>query len=161
MSRTLVGSVGYYNLRDLSAGPLVVEALQEQGLPDDVDVFDLSYGGPIATVHRLNEAVPPYERLVLVGAVDRGQKTPGYRWYRWEDAMPPAEEIQARVSEAVTGVLDLDSFPIIAQQFDALPDDVRIVEIDTVETDAGLEPSPAVEKILPDVCRLVRTLASA
>jgi len=160
MPRTLVGSVGYYNLRDLSAGPIVVETLKEQGLPDNVDVFDLSYGGPIATVHRLNETIPPYERLILVGAIDRGHETPSYRWYRWDNALPPSEEIQTRVSEAVTGVLDLDSFPIIAQQFDALPDDVRIVEIDPVETDAGLDPSPAVKKILPDVCRLVRTLVA-
>ncbi len=111
----------------------------------------------------MNETLPPYERLILVGAIDRGHPTPSYRWYRWEggnEALPPAEEIQARVAEAVTGVLDLDSFPIIAQQFDALPDDVRIVEIDPVETDAGLEPSPAVKKILPGVCRLVRTLVS-
>ena len=160
MPRALVGSVGYFNLKDLSAGPLVLEMLEEEGLPEDVDAFDLSYGGPIATVHRLNEAAPPYERLVLVGAVDRGREGGSYRWYPWQKTLPPTEEVQARVSEAVTGVLDLDSFPIIAEQFEALPDDVRIVEIDPVETDAGLEPSPKVRKILPDVCRLVRRLAT-
>ena len=160
MTRTLVGSVGYHNLRDLSAGPLVVDALKEEGLPQNVDIFDLSYGGPIATVHRLNESKPPYERLVLVGAIDRGRAAASYRWYHWEHELPPAEEIQVRVSEAVTGILDLMSFPIIAQQFEALPEDVRIVEIEPVETEAGLEPSPAVKKILPEICRLVRTLAS-
>ena len=159
MTRTLVGSVGYYNLRDLSAGPLVLETLKRSGLPEDVDAFDLSYGGPIATVPRLNESEPPYERLVLVGAVDRGRREAGYRWYRWDHVLPDAEEIQIRVSEAVTGVLDLESFPIIAQQFDALPEDVRIVEIHAVDTESGLEPSEAVRGLLPEVCELVRSLA--
>ena len=156
--RALIGSVGYYNLSDLSAGPMVLERLKAEGLPEGVDGFDLSYGGPIATVHRLNETTPPYERLVLVGAVDRRCDEPSYRWYRWTRNLPPPEEVQARVAEAVTGVLDLESFPIIAQQFDALPKDVRIVEIEPVETEAGLEPSPAVQAMLPDVCALVRRL---
>jgi len=158
--RSLIGSVGYYNLRDLSAGLMVAEKLKREGLPEGVDVIDLSYGGPIATVHRLNECDPPYERLVLVGAVDRPRTPPGYRWYSWERKLPHAEEIQARVAEAVTGVLDLESFPIIAQQFDALPDDVRIVEIEPVETEAGLEPSPELDATLPEVCELVRRLVT-
>ena len=158
--RTLVGSVGYFNLSDLSAGPMVLEALSREGLPDGVSAFDLSYGGPIATVHRLNESEPPFDRLVLVGAVDRGRGKAGYRWYRWEGKLPPPEEVQARIAEAVTGVIDLASFPIIAQQFDALPPDVRIVEIEALATEAGLDPSPEVRNLLPEVCRLVRRLAA-
>ena len=161
MVRTLIGSVGYYNLRDLSTGPMVVEALRDEGLPEGVDTFDLSYGGPIATVHRLNETKPPYERLILVGAVDRGRGGPGYRAYRWGGEMPSPEEVQTRISEAVTGVLDLDSYPIIAKQFDALPDDVHIVEIDAVDVEAGLEPSPGVEALLAEVRGAVRSLATA
>ena len=160
MPRTLIGSVGYFNLRDLSVGPLVAETLKEEGLPEGVDIFDVSYGGPVATVHRLNETKPPYERLVLVGAVDRGKKEASFRSYAWDGALPPPEEIQARVSEAVTGVIDLESYPIIAQQFGALPDDVRIVEIAPVATESGLEPSPEMREILPEVCREVRRLAS-
>lgn len=158
--RALVGSVGYYNLSDLSAGPMVAARLEDEGLPDGVDVFDLSYGGPIATVHRLNETKPPYERLVLVGAVDRARDEPRYRWYPWSGELPPPAEIQARVAEAVTGVIDLESFPIIAQQFGALPEDVRIVEIEPVATEAGLRPSPAMEAMLPEICALVRRLAT-
>lgn len=158
--RTLVGSIGYYNLRDMSVGPMIVARLQEEGLPEGVDAFDLSYGGPIATVHRLNETEPPYDRLVLVGAVDRPRPEPRYRWYRWNGTLPPADEVQARVADAVTGILDLESFPIIAQQFESLPEDVRIVEIEPVDTEAGLEPSPAVKAMLPEVCALVRQLVS-
>lgn len=161
MVRTLVGSVGYYNLGDLSAGPMVVEALRREGLPDGIDTFDLSYGGPIATVHRLNETTPPYQRLILVGAVDRGRGGPGYRAYRWPGTMPPPEEVQTRISEAVTGVIDLDSYPIIAKQFDALPEDVHIVEIDAVATEAGLDPSPEVEALLDEIRGAVRALATS
>jgi hypothetical protein len=157
--RTLVGSVGYFNLSDLSAALLVVDELKREPPVAAVDFVDLSYGGPIATVHRLRESEPPYDRLVLVGAVETGKRIAGYRWYSWPGALPPASEVQARIAEAVTGVIDLASYPIIAQQFESLPEDVRIVEIEPVRTDAGLEPSPEIKRLLPDLCRLVRRLA--
>lgn len=155
-----MGGVGYFNLSDLSAGPLVAERLKREGLAAHVDVVDLSYGGPIAAMHRLDTSEPRYGRLVLVGAVDRGARAAGFRWYRWTTGDLPADsEIQSRVAEAVTGVIDLDSFPIIAGRLGTLPPDVRIVEISPVAVEAGLEPSPELDRILPDICRLVRELA--
>ncbi len=159
--RTLVGSVGYFNLSDLSAGLMVAERLQQESLPKEVDVCDLSYGGPIATVHRLSEKKPPYERLVLLGASENVSSDQGYRWYPWHGQLPSPEEIQTRVAEAVTGVIDLESFPIIAQQFDALPPEVIIVEIRALTTGAGLTASDEVAARLPEVCRVVRELAQA
>ena len=157
--KALIGSVGYFNLTDLSAGPHVVEALQNETLASGVDVCDLSYGGPIGAVHRLNETKPPYERLVFVGGVENEGGEAGYRWYRWTGKLPPPDEVQARVAEAVSGVLDLLSFPIVCQQFQALPEDVWIVEIDALDCGHGLEPSAPMKKLLPEICALVRRLA--
>ena len=157
--RTLIAGVGYSNLSDLSAGPLVAARLRQERWPAYVEVDDLSYG-PIAVVHRFAEAVPPYRRLVLVGAADRGRKAaPLVRCYRWEGVLPPAEEVQARVAEAVTGVIDLDNLLVVAQQFGALPEEVFVIEIQPVVTEFGLEPSPAVVVLLPEVCRLARRVA--
>ena len=123
--RTLIAGVGYSNLSDLSAGPLVAAWLQRERWPAHVEVDDLSYG-PIAVVHRFAEAAPSYRRLVLIGAADRGRKAARVRCYRWEGVLPPAEEVQARVAEAVTGVIDLDNLLVVAQQFGALPEEAEL-----------------------------------
>jgi hydrogenase maturation protease len=156
--RTLIAGVGYSNLSDLSAGPLVAARLRREWWPAHVEVDDLSYG-PIAVVHRFAEAEPPYRRLVLVGAADRGRKAPPVRCYRWDGVLPPAEEVQARVAEAVTGVIDLENLLVVAQQFGALPAEVFVIEIRPEVSEFGLEPSPAVAALLPEVCRLARRVA--
>ena len=69
--------------------------------------------------------------------------------------------IPCRTDGSTWGVLDLDSYPIIAKQFDALPDEVHIVEIDAVDMEAGLEPSPEVEALLAEIRGAVRSLATA
>ena len=158
--RTLIAGVGYSNLSDLSAGPIAAARLRHEAWPARVEVDDLSYG-PVAVVHRFAEASPPYRRLVLVGAADRGRKAARLHSYRWEGVLPPAEEIQARVAEAVTGVIDLDNLLVVAQQFGALPEEVFVVEVQPVVTDFGLEPGPEVAALLPEACRLARRIALA
>ena len=156
--RTLIAGVGYSNLSDLSAGPLVAARLRREQWPEHVEVDDLSYG-PIAVVHRFVEAAPPYRRLVLVGAADRGRKVAPIRCYRWEGVLPPAEEVQARVAEAVTGVIVLENLLVVAQQFGALPAEVFVIEVQPVVTDFGLDPGPDVAALLPEVCSLARRVA--
>jgi hydrogenase maturation protease len=158
--RTLIAGVGYSNLSDLSAGPIVAAQLRKGPWPAHVEVDDLSYG-PIAVVHRLAEAVPPYTRLVVIGAVDRGLGSAGVRSYRWDGVLPDAEEIQARVTEAVTGVIDLDNLLVVAGHFGALPAEVFVVEVQPLATEFGLEPSPAVAALLPEIRRLARAAAQA
>jgi hydrogenase maturation protease len=158
--RTLIAGVGYSNLSDLSVGPIVAAQLRNGPWPTHVDVDDLSYG-PIAVVHRLAETVPPYTRLVVIGAVDRGLGTAQVRHYRWDGVLPDAEEIQVRVTEAVTGVIDLDNLLIVTGHFGALPAEVFVVEVQPLAIDFGLEPSPVVAALLPEVRRLARAAAQA
>ena len=156
--RTLIAGVGYSNLSDQSVGPIVAAQLGQEEWPDAIEVDDLSYG-PIAVVHRFAEASPPYGRLVLVGSVDRGSATPDIRCYRWDGVLPDADEIQARVAEALTGVIDLDNLLIVTQQFGALPAEVFVVEVQPIATEFGMEISPVVAALLPRVRRLARDLA--
>jgi len=72
--RVLVGGVGYRLLRDLSLGPLLMDRLQLEKWPEGVEIEDLSYG-PVGVMHNL-DARPPYDRIVLVGGVQRG-RVPG------------------------------------------------------------------------------------
>jgi hydrogenase maturation protease len=158
--RTLIAGVGYSNLSDLSVGPVVVAQLRKEEWPGHIEVDDLSYG-PVAVVHRLGEAVPPYGRVVLVGAVERGRPGGAVRHYRWDGVLPDAEEIQARVAEAVTGVIDLDNLLVVTGHFGALPAEVFVVEVQPVATRFGMEPSAAIAAVLPEVRRLARAAAQA
>jgi hydrogenase maturation protease len=158
--RTLIAGVGYSNLSDLSVGPIVAAQLGKEEWPGHIEVDDLSYG-PVAVVHRLAEAAPPYNRLVLVGAADRSQRGAEVRHYRWDGVLPAPEEIQARVAEAVTGVIDLDNLLVVTGHFGALPAEVFVVEVEPVATEFGMEPSPAVAAVLPEVRRLARAAAQA
>ena len=158
--RTLIAGVGYSNLRDQSVGPIVAAQLRAEEWPAHVEVDDLSYG-PVAVVHRLAEAAPPYGRLVLVGAVDRGRRGAEIHCYRWDGVLPSAEEIQARVEEAVTGVIDLDNLLVVTCHFGTLPPEVFVVEVQPVASEFGMETSPAVAAALPEVRRLARAAAQA
>ena len=156
--RTMIAGVGYSNLSDMSVGPLAAMRLQQESWPKQIEIDDLSYG-PIAVVQTFEEASPPYQRLVLISGADRGEKAANIRCYRWPGVLPPPEEIQARVVEAVTGVIDLDNLLIVLQQFGALPREVFVIEVQPLVMEFGEALSPTVATLLPEVCRLARSAA--
>ena len=156
--RTIIAGVGYFNLSDSSVGPIVVEALKKETWPEHVKVDDLSYG-PISVVHNFVEANPRYERMILITAADFGAKPPALRWHRWPAVLPDSEEIQARVVEAATGVIDWKNLLIILQQFEVLPKEVYVLAVQPVKTDFGMNLSPGVAALLPEVLRVARKLA--
>ena len=155
--RVLVGGVGYRFLRDASVGPWVTEQLAPRAT-HEIEVEDLSYH-PIGFVHNLEERTP-YDRLVLVGSARRG-RTPGtVDAYRWDGVLPPADEIQARVSEAVTGVISLDNLLIVSAALGELPTDVRVVEVEPADEGWGEGFSPTIEEKLSEVIETAWTLTA-
>lgn len=158
-ARVLVGGVGYRNLSDLSLGPYLIDRLKDQSWPPGVDVEDLSYG-PIGVMHNL-DARGPYERIVLVSGVGRERIPGGIYCYAWDHRLPDAEEIQARVAEAVTGVISLDNLLIIATYFGKLPREVFVVEVEARDEGFGEELSEIVHNAVPEVMAMVRRKAGA
>ena len=150
----LVGGVGYRLLRDLSIGPLLIDRLQKESWPDGVEIEDLSYG-PVGVMHNL-DARPPYDRIVLVAGVLRGGAPGHVRRYVWGRQLPDEEEIQARVAEAVTGVISLDNLLIVATYFGKLPNDVVVIEVEAADEEWGEDFSPAVESAIPHVVDEIR-----
>lgn len=146
--RVLVGGVGYRFLRDESVGPWAAERLEPRA-NGDVEVEDLGYH-PVGFVHNLQER-DPYDRLVLVGAVRRGRPAGTVSVYRWDGVLPDADEVQARVGEAVTGVISLDNLLIVSAALGELPADVRVVEIEPGPEGWGEEFSATVRARLDDV----------
>lgn len=145
-TRTLIAGVGYRNLRDLSAGNAVVDALEALDWPPGVEIEDLSYG-PMDAIFRLREA--HFDRLIVVGAAARAGRIPGASYRRrWQYEPEPPEVVQARVAEAVTGVISLDNLLVICAYFEALPDDVTVIEIEPEDDGWGEGFSPRVEHIV-------------
>ena len=156
--RVLIGGIGYLYLRDGSLGPAVVALLSRETWPPGVVVEDLSYG-PVAVMQRLEDMKPPFDRLVLVGAVSRGRAAGAISVYRWTGPLPDETEIQARVGEAVTGVISLDNLLAVAGFFDTLPREVLVVEVEPQDEGWGEGFSPVIEAARSEVLAVVRQLA--
>lgn len=152
--RVLVGGVGYTNLRDLSIGPLIVERLRGTRWPTGIDIEDLS-AGAIHEVHVLQSRLP-YDAAILVSGVRRGGAPGSVRTYRWEHPARTSDEVQERVSEALVGIIGLDTLLTVLDYFRALPEDTRIVEVEPSDEEWGPDLSPTVGLVMPEVERLVR-----
>jgi hydrogenase maturation protease len=160
--RVLVGGVGYRNLRDHSIGVEVADRLEAQTWPADVVVEDISYN-PIAVGQRLEDEPPGrrFERIVVVGAVQREGRRPGtVAAYRWDGRLPGDDEIHRAVTEAVTGVIALDNTLVVTRHFGALPDDVVVIEVEPAVHEFGDTFSDAVGSVFDAMCSLVRSLAT-
>jgi len=149
-----VGGVGYTNLRDLSFGPLLVERLRRTPWPAGVDIEDLS-AGAIHEVHVL-QSRPPYDAAILISGVRRGGPAGTVRVYGWDHAPRTTDEVQERVSEALVGIIGLDTLLTVLDHFEALPADTRIVEVEPRDEDWGPDLSGPVESVMADVERMVR-----
>jgi hydrogenase maturation protease len=150
--RVLIGGIGYRNLRDGSVGIHVIDRLADRSAVG-VEVEDVSYH-PVGLSQNLLDR-PDYDRIVLVAAVARGRPPGAITTYRWDQQLPDTEEIQARVSEAVTGVISLDNTLIVCGALGGFPDDVRVVEVEPASEHWGEELSPEVRGKLPEVVEAV------
>lgn len=157
-NRTLVAGVGYSHLSDLSVGPVLADRFTREQWPADIDVDDLSYG-PVAVVQTLEDARPAYDRVVFVAAVDRGLPPGSVRCYQWDGVLPGPDDVQARVGEAVTGVVSLDNLLIVARQFGALPPAVFVVEVQPENLEFGVTFTETIEAQLDGIARMTRALA--
>lgn len=158
--RTIIAGVGYANLSDSSIGPAAVTELKKETWPPNITIDDLSYG-PIAVMHNLSDASPRYDRMVIITAADFGAKPPAMRWSRWHGPPRDPEEVQGRIGEAVTGVIDWENLLVVLQQFKVLPPQTYVVAVQPLETEFGMDLSPGVAQLMPEVLRVARELATA
>lgn len=158
MSGILIAGVGYQFMRDLSVGPELVPVLSRVEWPGGVEVLFLHFG-PIHMVHWLEERPRYFDRMIFVASVVRGREAGRVYSYRWQRELPDADEIQARVCEAVTGVISLDNLLIIGEHFGVLAPEVLVVEVEPIDTGWGEGFTPEVEALLPEVVETVRRAA--
>ena len=158
--RVFIGGVGYPFLRDFSVGPVLVPELRKLDWPAGVEIDDLNVGGPIAAVHRFQEEAP-YERVIIFGSVRRERVVGQLYAYLWDGELPDPEDIQARVSEAVTGVISLDNLLIIGGYFKIWPPQVIVIELEPRDEAWGEAFSEPVQAALPRIVATIRQLSVA
>lgn len=154
----LVSGIGYSNLRDMSFGRVLLETLAEMDWPAEVHVEDLNFG-PIMIYQWLEESPVKFDRAVFVGAVKRDRQPGTLEVYCWDGKLPAESEIQARIEEAITGVIDLDNLLIVCKHFGVLPDDVRLVEVEPQSEEWGVEFSPVVAARVNEAIEAVKEQA--
>ena len=150
-----MAGVGYRNLRDLSVGPLLLDKLREVNWSPGVDVEDLSFGA-VHVLHWLQERDHPFRAAVFVSGVRRGRTPGSVTRVEWRAQTIPAEVVQERIAEAVTGVISLDTLLIVLGYFEALPQCVTLIEIEPRDDDWGPELSEPVTSALGEASRLIR-----
>ena len=138
----LIGTVGYYQfVRAYPLGPEFMQRLQTITWPMNVVIKEMNWG-PIAIVQDLQADqtdLVPYDRVVLVSAVDRGTKEVGRvscrHWHGAAELEPAA--VQQRVYEGVTGIISVDNLLVIGEYFKVWPDEVITVEVELPEQFLG------------------------
>ncbi len=157
-AHVLIAGVGYSFLHDWSVGPRVVTQLQQRTWPAGVEIDDWSFG-PLDGIYRLQAAVPPFDRVVFFGAVERGRPVGSVVRRQWDEAdLPSPEVVQERVGEAISGVISMDNLVFVCAAFKALPADVVLIEVEPLADDSwGDGFSSAVEAVIPElVARIER-----
>ncbi len=151
----LVSGIGYSNLSDLSFGRVLLPELAAMRWPAHVHVEDLNYG-PIMIYQWLEESPIKFDKAIFVTAARRGREPGALEVYRWDGKLPGVMEIQARIEEAVTGVISLDNLLIVCQHFGVLPKEVVVVEIEPQKEEWGLEFSPIVAARCGEAIEIIR-----
>ena len=161
--RAVIGGVGYRNLRDHSLGIVMSDELEALANPPSLLVEDLCYGPVAVAQWFLDEArTDPITRAVFITAIAREDgRAPGtISAYRWDHVLPPDDEIQRCVVDAVTGVIFLDNTLIVVEWMKALPDDTIVIEVEPLEHAFGDEMSPAVATSYAEVRRIALHVAT-
>ncbi|MGI9098641.1 MAG: hydrogenase maturation protease [Solirubrobacteraceae bacterium] len=153
--RVLVAGVGYRFLRDNALGVYITDTLGPQG-SNGVEFEDLGYH-PVGFTQNLNER-PDYDRIVFVGAVDRGRAPGTVTTYRYDHVLPDDKEVQERIGDSVTGSISLDNLIVVSEAFKALPEDVWVVEVQPADETWGDGFSEAIEAKLPEITETVWSL---
>jgi hypothetical protein len=127
--RLIVGIVGYYGfVRGYPLGPELMERLQALPWPRDAEIREMNWG-PVAIVQDFQAAAERPERVVLVGALDRGLAQGSVSCRRWAGGALDPAAVQRRMFEAVTGVISLDNLLVIGAQFGIWPEATFTVEL--------------------------------
>lgn len=145
----LLGTIGYHLLANHSIGPLLIDEIRSLPWAAQVDVQEMNWG-PIAIVQKFESGNIHYKRIVFLTAIERIHRKIGeLSIFKWGGKLPPAEDIQACVGDAVTGVISSENLLIIGEHFKIWPEEVFLFDVEPGPETAGIELSSEVQKNIP------------
>ena len=159
--RIVVGGIGLPWLRDLDSGTQFIRRIEGEPWPKGVYVEDMSYAGH-RVLDRLKEIRP--HKVILVGAMPRDVAPAGtIRRYKLdiEPIEEPDADLQERLAEAASGIIDLDHTLAIVRWGKGFPADTVVIEVEPGDRSFGLGFSDEVEATVDEVLTLVREEVAA
>jgi hypothetical protein len=132
-----IGIVGYSPVLDrYPLGPRLMEGLVklsrevESAERGRVNVENMTWG-PIHIVQQFQDShAQRPSKIILVGAASVCTRPGRVRSYRWAGGHLSDEAMQARMYEAVTGIVDIENTLIIGSHFDIWPAETFAVEVE-------------------------------
>jgi len=157
--KTLIGTVGYHILGNHSMPPMMYHHLNKMSWPDHVKVDELNWG-PVAVVQMMEAENPPFEKVIILCAIERkGRKIGQIDVFRWMGKLPDEEQIQACVGDAATGVISVENLLVIGEYFKIWKDEVYLVDVEPGPEVAGENWTESMESCIPDVISTIKQLA--
>jgi hypothetical protein len=135
----LVGIIGYTPVVEtFPLGPGLMAALKRDVATRPGASLENMTWGPIHVVQRFQDegAIRP-ARLILVGAASVCRQPGRVRAFRWCGGKLPGAQMQERIYEAVTGIVDIENTLIIGTHFGVWPSETFAVEIDLAANTFG------------------------
>lgn len=156
LKKTLIGTIGYHNLQNHSVGPVITHRLEEIEWPEKVTVEEMHWG-PIAIVQKFQAQSESYKRVVMVCALQRpGREIGEITCFRWQGTLPSEEQIQARIGDAVTGVVSVENLLVIGEHFDIWPDELFVIDMEPGPEESGPNLTPKMEAKVPELLETVK-----
>jgi len=149
--RVLVLGLGNILLKDEGVGVHVVEQLQKQSLPGNVEVVDGGTAG--LDVLLLNQGI---DKLVVIDAV-RADKKPGtiYKVQFKTKELDKLNQIFSHGSKISLHQVALLDALSIAERTNCAPKEIVIIGVEPGEVDCGLELTGEVKRRIPDIVNTV------
>lgn len=157
--KIFIGTVGYHILTNHSIGPVLLPQLKALDWPQNVQVDELNWG-PIAVVQQFQALKRPYDRVVLLTAVNRPSRKVGeISIFKWQGELPDEKQIQACVGDAATGVISIENLLVIGEYFKIWPKELFVVDVEPGEEQAGDKLTPEMAEKIPDILGVIKDLA--
>ena len=157
--KTLIGTVGYHVLGNHSMPPMLFHHLKDMQWPDYVTVDELNWG-PVAVVQMFQAESPPFEKVIILCALERkGREIGTIDVFQWKGNLPDEEQIQACVGDAATGVISVENLLVIGEYFKIWKDEVYLIDVEPGPEIAGEEWTEEMQGAIPDIISVIKQLA--
>ena len=159
--KTLIGTIGYHILGNHSVPPMLYPHLKEMSWPEHVTIDELNWG-PVAVVQMFEAETPPFERVILLCAIERkGRDIGQINVFQWKGRLPDEEQIQACVGDAATGVISVENLLVIGEYFKIWKDEVFLVDVEPGPEVAGENWTREMEESIPDLISTIKKLSNS